>query len=127
MPVIGGIPYLNNISFTEISLKSKGEYIESLRAIRTSTNFLLSDSDGDSFKSFLVTSIHPGEGKTFTTISLARIFFAASGKKVLVVDFDMHKPKVHKVLNFENNYGNSTLLSQQTNQLLKQSMNLKTI
>ena len=23
----------------------------------------------------------------------------------------MHKPKVHKVLNFENNYGNSTLLS----------------
>ena len=55
LPVIGGIPYLNNISFTEISLKSKGEYIESLRAIRTSTNFLLSDSDRDSFKSFLVT------------------------------------------------------------------------
>ena len=56
------------------------------------------DSSSESaFKSFLITSIHPGEGKTFTTLNLARIF-ASSGKKVLVVDFDMHKPKVHKEL-----------------------------
>ena len=118
LPVIGGIPFLKKLDFTEISLRSKGEFIESLRAIRTSTNFLLSDKINDSFKSFLVTSIHPGEGKTFTTISLARIF-AASGKKVLVVDFDMHKPKVHKVLNFENSYGNSSLLSSTDNTITK--------
>ena len=41
---------------------------------------------------------------------MARIF-ASSEKKVLVVDFDMHKPKVHKVLNLANEVGNSTNLS----------------
>ena len=35
----------------------------------------------------------------------------SSEKKVLVVDFDMHKPKVHKVLNLANDVGNSTNLS----------------
>ena len=45
-------------------------------------NFLLEkDNKIDSqFKSFLISSIHPGEGKTFTTINLSRIF-ASSGKK----------------------------------------------
>lgn len=117
LSVIGGIPFVNDEDFTKITLKSKGDFVESLRAIRTATNFLLSDND-NSFKSFLVTSIHPGEGKTFTTISLARIF-AASGKKVLVVDFDLHKPKVHKVLNFENKYGNSSFLSSKENDIEK--------
>ena len=123
LPVIGGIPFLKDQDFTTTSLKSKGDFIESLRAIRTSTNFLLSNNKNN-FKSFLVTSIHPGEGKTFTTISLARIF-AASGKKVLVVDFDLHKPKVHKVLNFENDYGNSSILSTEKNTINKSIHNME--
>ena len=95
-----------------INMRSKDYFVESLRAIRTSVNFLLSQnsSEKNSFRSFLVTSIHPGEGKTFTSINLARIF-ASSEKKVLVVDFDMHKPKVHKVLDLKNDFGNSTNLS----------------
>ena len=44
---------------------------------------------------------------------MARIF-ASSGKKVLVVDFDMHKPKVHKELNISNEIGNSTNLSKKS-------------
>ena len=84
-------------------------------------NFLLTESNkSKNFKSFLITSIHPGEGKTFSSINLARIF-ASSGKKVLVVDFDMHKPKVHKVLNLKNNIGNSTNLSEKSS--FKDSLN----
>ena len=58
----------------------------------------------------MISSIHPGEGKTFISINLSRIL-ASSGKKVLLVDFDMHKPKVHKVLEMENKKGNSTFIS----------------
>ena len=89
---------------SNIKIKSKNNFVESLRSLRTSTNFLLNNETNSNFKSFLVTSIHPGEGKTFTSVNLARIF-ASSGKKVLVVDFDMHKPKVHKVLNISNEIG----------------------
>ena len=112
VPVLGGIPYLKNFSkIMDIKIKSKDNFVESLRAIRTSMNFLLTDSNKlKNFKSFLITSIHPGEGKTFTSINMARIF-ASSGKKVLIVDFDMHKPKVHKELNISNEIGNSTNLS----------------
>ena len=84
-------------------------------------NFLLTDSNKPkNFKSFLITSIHPGEGKTFTSINMARIF-ASSGKKVLIVDFDMHKPKVHKELNISNEIGNSTNLSEKS--IFKDSLN----
>ena len=69
-----------------------------------------SKTNSKNLKTFLVSSIHPGEGKTFTTINLARIYSAA-GKKVLIVDFDLHKPKIHKVLKLSNDIGNSTNLS----------------
>ena len=61
----------------------------------------------------LVTSIHPGEGKTFTSKNLASIY-ARSGKKVVLIDFDLHKPKVHKVLNLDNSIGSSVYLSGNT-------------
>ena len=38
-------------------------------------------------KVFLITSIHPGEGKTFTSKNLASIY-ARSGKKVVLIDFE---------------------------------------
>ena len=113
IPVLGGVPFIQNLDkIIDLKIKSKENFAEALRVIRTSMNFLLEkDSNIDSqFKSFLISSIHPGEGKTFTTINLARIF-ASSGKKVLLVDFDMHKPKVHKELDIDNNIGNSTNLS----------------
>ena len=62
---------------------------------------------------FLITSIHPGEGKTFTSKNLASIY-ARSGKKVVLIDFDLHKPKVHKVLNLDNSIGSSVYLSGNT-------------
>ena len=116
IPVLGGLPLLKNFDqILSIKIKSKDNFVESLRAIRTSMNFLMNKNSEskDDFKSFLITSIHPGEGKTFTTLNLARIF-ASSGKRVLVVDFDMHKPKVHKELQLQNEIGNSTNLSRKT-------------
>ena len=51
----------------------------------------------------------PGEGKTFTALNLASVF-AISGKKTLLVGFDMRKPGLNKVLHFEEHVGLSNYL-----------------
>ncbi|NLF42208.1 MAG: CpsD/CapB family tyrosine-protein kinase, partial [Bacteroidales bacterium] len=51
-----------------------------------------------------------GEGKTFFAMNLAGIL-AFSDKKVIVIDLDMRKPKIHLGFNVENQKGVSTILS----------------
>ena len=66
IPILGGLPLLKNFeSILDIKIKSKDNFVESLRAIRTSMNFLMNNNsiELNEFKSFLITSIHPGEGK----------------------------------------------------------------
>lgn len=111
-PVLGGVNNFEHDNILNITIESKSMFVESLRNIRTSMNFLPTKKLS-TCKSFLITSIHPGEGKTFCSINLARIF-ASSGKRVLLIDFDMHKPKIHKELKINNNIGNSTNLSSKT-------------
>jgi len=49
----------------------------------------------------LITSNSPGEGKTFCSINLAGIL-AKGGKKTILLELDLHKPRVHKGLGLEN-------------------------
>src|SRR5690554_2057858 len=67
----------------------KSAISESFRAIRTNLSFVKKD-----LKTIAVTSTISGEGKTFLVLNLAGII-AMSGKKVLVIDLDMRKPKIH--------------------------------
>jgi capsular exopolysaccharide synthesis family protein len=57
-----------------------------------------------------ITSSVEGEGKTNMTLGLASVI-GESGKKVIVLDLDMHTSKINKLLNLNNNSGISTLLS----------------
>ena len=68
----------------------------------------------DPIRSLLITSAEPGEGKSTITANLA-IAFAQSGKKVIVVDCDLHMPKQHKINRLSNMVGLSTLLTQSAN------------
>lgn len=79
---------------------------EAFRSIRTNLQFI---SNEEGAKTIAVTSTISGEGKTFNAINLAGVI-AFSGKKVVILDFDMRKPKIHLGFNVENNHGVSTLL-----------------
>lgn len=76
-------------------------FAESIRSLHTS--LLLSNSDG-SPKVILIASSLPKEGKTSVTLSLAN-FLAMAGLRVLVIDCDLRRPKLHKHFGVESSPG----------------------
>lgn len=83
---------------------------EAYRSIRTS--ILLSFS-GKPPRRIGVTSPNPAEGKTTTAINTA-IALSQTGARVLLVDADLRKPRIHQLFKTENGLGLSNFLSGQT-------------
>lgn len=81
--------------------RPKSPISESYRSLRTNIQFANLDNN---MKTILVTSATPGEGKTLTLINLA-VAMAQNGQKVLIVDCDMRKPRIHKALEISNKAG----------------------
>jgi exopolysaccharide transport family protein len=79
---------------------------ESYRGIRTSILFSSAES---SPQVILVSSVGPAEGKTITTANLA-ITMAQYGSRVIVLDCDMRKPRMDKLLGVSRQQGMSNLL-----------------
>lgn len=75
---------------------------EAYRSIRT--NLLFSLNYSSSSKSIVITSSVPCEGKTLTAVNLA-IMIASSGERVLLVDADMRKSRIHTIFNESNDIG----------------------
>ena len=80
---------------------------ESYRSLRTS---LLYNSADKKIKSILISSAGPGEGKTTTVANLA-ITYANLGKKTILIDTDLRRPVVHKVLDLNKEPGITDYLS----------------
>jgi capsular exopolysaccharide synthesis family protein len=59
--------------------------------------------------SVIVTSAYAGEGKTATAVHLSKAL-ARSGKRVVLVDFDLHHPDTHRWLSCHNEFGTSDVL-----------------
>jgi capsular exopolysaccharide synthesis family protein len=68
-------------------------FAEAFRSIRT--NILFSSAE-EGLKSLLVTSTGPGEGKSVVSANIA-MSLAAAGQRVLLIDADMRRPKVHEL------------------------------
>ncbi len=82
-------------------------FAENYKAIRTS--LLLSSAEKPP-KHILLTSAGPDEGKTVTSINLATAI-AQSQYRVLLVDADLRRPRIHKVFKIDNSKGLSTYLA----------------
>lgn len=80
---------------------------EAFRTLRTNIEFSGLDKP---IKSLAITSPSPGEGKTTISVNLATTI-AQSGKKALLVDADLRRPKVHRFLSIPNRAGLSEILT----------------
>lgn len=79
---------------------------ELMRGVRTNLLFMSPDRP---IQMLMVASAMPREGKTFTAVSLA-ITLAQSGKRVLIVDADMRRPRIHKVFKIRPPVGLTSVL-----------------
>ena len=106
-PVLGVIP--QNVGYLlEEGLDS--QHAEAYRVLRT--HFLFSRKD-DKLNSIVIISAGMGEGKSTTALNLATVF-AQAGQRGVIVDSDLRRPTLHKLLRVSNNVG-------LTNYLLKQN------
>ena len=80
---------------------------ESIKGLRTNLQFSNVDKG---FKTILITSANATEGKSFISANLAASF-AQANKKVLLVDCDLRKGRLHKIFNTPNLSGYSNLLT----------------
>lgn len=87
-------------------LYPKSAIAECCRQVRTNLNFM---SPGKPLRRILVTSSSPREGKTAIASNLS-ITLAQSGKRILVVDTDMRRPRIHKAFGMTNEYGLSNII-----------------
>lgn len=116
-PLLGIIPVVNEVAAGDDAKATKDRdlYVfhnptsraaECCRSIRT--NILFSSADKP-MKTITVSSPRPREGKTTTTIYMGTIM-AQSGQRVLLVDTDLRRPRLHKSLGVSRQRGLTNLI-----------------
>ncbi len=98
IPIYGSLPSKKYINF----------FNESLRKIRTDIQFI-QDSKKEC-TTILISSNMQNEGKTTVVVGLGMIL-SKGGKRVLLLDLDLRKPRLHQELNKNNIYGMSEYLT----------------
>ena len=106
--ILGSIPKQRDFSKTYRLLdgSERSDVSHAFRTLRTNLQFLVPTSKS---KVVLITSLLPGEGKTFTSVNFASVL-AIADKKVLLMDFDLHKPRLAKAMELDNSKGVSSVL-----------------
>jgi polysaccharide biosynthesis transport protein len=108
LPFLGMVPSLSAKAAASPLINNgvPQNFAEAFRAVRTNVLFSTAHEGG---RSIAVTSTGPGEGKTLVSSNLA-IALAQAGERVLLVDGDMRKPRVHTMLGLTQEPGLSNLL-----------------
>ena len=97
----------DDINESILSDESRFNIKEAYKTTRTNIMFSLNSTEGA--KVVILTSSIPGEGKTLTALNTA-VSFAMTGARVLLVDCDLRKAKIHKYMLTENKIGLSNVL-----------------
>jgi capsular exopolysaccharide synthesis family protein len=109
MPFLGLVPKIEDDGQLVLSTQVPHEFGEAFRSLRTSLVF---SNSSEATRVVMVTSAQPLEGKTTTACNLA-IALAFGGARVLLIDADMRRPGVHRILGLHNGLGLSHLLTGQ--------------
>ncbi len=103
LPVVGQVPSLKSVTTRPpedyVVDKPLSAFSEALRSVRTAIHFSNVDTPP---KSVMITSSGPSEGKTTFCLSLARSL-AAAGNKILLIDADLRRPRVARLLQIKAN------------------------
>lgn len=89
-----------------VNTRPKSNISENIRTIRTNLQFA---SASKKVKTILISSSISGEGKSFISSNLAAAF-AQTEKKVLLIDADLRRGRVHEIFKMKSNKGLSNLL-----------------
>jgi capsular exopolysaccharide synthesis family protein len=120
-PVLGVIP--QNVGFL-LDEGAESPHAEAYRVLRT--NLLFSRKE-DKLNTIAVVSAGAGEGKSTTIFNLAAVF-AQNGSRVIIVDSDLRRPTLHKMVGVTNNIGlTNYLLKQNALEEVVQTTNLPTL
>lgn len=105
--ILGGVPLFKyNMEYSQLIVAEapKSSMAESMRKIRTNLSYIKPN-----YQTIAISSSISGEGKTFVALNLAGII-AMSGKKTILLDLDLRKPKIHLGLDVDNVNGMSSLI-----------------
>jgi tyrosine-protein kinase Etk/Wzc len=105
-PILAEISHSDDSSPLLVSTKPRSMVAEQLRALRTNLNFIIPQ---EGHRVMLFTSSISGEGKSFISLNLGASL-AMSGKKVVILELDLRKPKLHAGLEIDNTKGLSNYL-----------------
>ncbi|GAA4816922.1 GumC family protein [Litoribaculum gwangyangense] len=105
-PILGKIPSSMEKDVVVVTGHKASAVAELFRLMRHNLKFL---SQGKNNQVIMVTSGKPGEGKTFVSINIGASL-AITGKKVVVLGFDLRLPKLMKNMNLDYEYGLSDFI-----------------
>src|SRR6185312_7871570 len=97
IPVLGTISYTKHTETIMMDVGRRTIFAEELRSLRTNLYYL---AIGKDLQSILFTSTMSGEGKSFISLNLGASL-AMTGKKTLILEFDMRRPKLGAALHME--------------------------
>ncbi|MCQ2229327.1 MAG: polysaccharide biosynthesis tyrosine autokinase [Bacteroidales bacterium] len=99
--VMGVLPQTDNCGDMPCVDMPQAPISESFRTLRAKLRFVATDKEK---KTFVISSSNAGEGKTFCAINIAANF-ALSGKRCLLMNYDLRRPRAEKALGVDVNNG----------------------
>lgn len=109
LTTLGAVPVMDEVTpGNELAplLNDHSATTEAYRVLRTNLQFASVDRP---LHTLMVTSPAPSEGKSMTSANLAAAV-ARAGRQVILVDADLHRPRLHRVFNLTNNVGVTSAL-----------------
>ena len=106
---LGAIPQMDGSSSgDELAMLVGGQSAatEAYRVLRTNLQFASVDRP---LHTLMIASSSPSEGKSLTVSNLA-VALAQAGQRVILMDTDLHRPRVHRLFGLSNNIGVTTAL-----------------